>query len=126
MTHTHAGFTVESKQCRAHVEKLGNLAIVEVSGAVDLGTASILEAAITKAIGLRPRGVVVDLAAVDFLASAGMTVLLDGHQRMGEPGRFAVTASGSPAVRVMKLVQLDYTIPIYHSRKAAIEALRSA
>lgn len=60
---------------------------VVVVGDVDLGTAEDLERAVLEAVTGDVRAVVVDLAGVEFLDSAGINVLLkgrrmaDAHQR---------------------------------------------
>jgi anti-sigma B factor antagonist len=65
------------------VDLAGPVRIVRVSGEVDLATAPILEEALKDfAAGGDP--VVVDLSAVGFLDSSGLSVLVQARQRLEE------------------------------------------
>ncbi len=72
-----------------------------------------LEAAITGALAKQPAAVIVDLSDVDFLASAGMGVLVAARDRAGETAGFAVVANGPATSRPLKLVGLADLIGMY-------------
>ena len=65
---------------RIEVEGAGSIAVLFVQGDVDLETEGDLAAAIRAALAGPVREVVVDLAAVPFLDSSGVRVLLQGRE----------------------------------------------
>ena len=65
---------------RIVLEGAGSIAVLFIQGDVDLETEGDLAAAIQAALTGPVREVVVDLAAVPFLDSSGVRVLLQGHQ----------------------------------------------
>lgn len=81
--------------------------VLTVSGEVDMLSAPQLAEAIHTALASRPAGLVVDLSNVDFLASAGMTVLVSAQSDVAPPTRFAVVANGPATSRPIKLMGLD-------------------
>ena len=65
-----------ASSCTIDPQRIGQIEVLSVAGVVDMLTAAQLEEAIGTAAKESPRGVVVDLTAVDFLASAGMGILV--------------------------------------------------
>lgn len=88
-----------------------NAEVVTVSGVVDAATAAEVTAAFGQVFDAGPAAVVVDLCAVSFLASAGMTVLIkaseQARERAGSTVGFAVVADGSAIRRPLTIVGLD-------------------
>lgn len=88
-----------------------NAEVVTVSGVVDAATAAEVTAALGQVFDTAPAAVVVDLCAVSFLASAGMTVLIkaseQARERAGATVGFAVVADGSAIRRPLTIVGLD-------------------
>lgn len=70
--------------CVIGEEWVGRVAVLSVSGVVDMLTAPQLEEAITTSLGKTPAALVVDLTDVEFLASAGMGVLVGAHDQLPE------------------------------------------
>jgi anti-sigma B factor antagonist len=66
------------------------LVVISVSGSVDTLSAPWLTEAIDSEVAKRPTGMVVDLSDVEFLASAGMSVLLAALGSADHSGRFVV------------------------------------
>lgn len=103
----------------------GRTAVVLVSGVVDMLTSPRLEATIFTAMDKNPAAVVVDLTDVDFLASAGMGVLVAARDRANGHIGFAVVASGPATSRPLKLVGLADVVGLYSTleeARAAVEA----
>jgi anti-anti-sigma factor len=90
-----------------------DLVVLSVTGAVDLATASALEAAMADALARATVGLVVDLTEVDFLASVGMAILVAARQRLGDSIGFAVVADGPATSRPLKLTGLDQVLLLY-------------
>jgi anti-sigma B factor antagonist len=98
----------------------GKVLLLEVHGDLDALTAPQLADAIAASLAERPPALIVDLSKVDFLASAGMSVLIAGNHAAKGARRFGVVADGTIAARPMKLVGLDGILTIYPTLDAAM------
>ncbi|MFD2420972.1 STAS domain-containing protein [Amycolatopsis pigmentata] len=94
--------------------------VLHVAGEIDLVTAPDLEEAIERALKERPKILVVDLSAVDFLASAGMSVLVAAHNQAGTATDMRFVATGSATFRPMELTGLSQALDIYQSLSEAL------
>jgi len=101
----------------------GRLAVVRAAGAVDMLTAPPLLTAIRAVHGKRPAGVIVDLTDADFLASAGMQVLVIAQQELTPDVRFAVVADGPGTSRPLKMMGLTDFIEMFATLDAALDTL---
>jgi anti-sigma B factor antagonist len=99
-----------------------HVVVISVSGALDLLTAPQLDEAIDSAVSKSPSGVIVDLAKVDFLASAGMNTFVAAHLRLTPACQFGVVADGPVTGRPLKLLGLDKVINVYRSLDSALQA----
>ncbi len=101
------------------------VAVVVASGEVDLVTAPILrEAVLTALDDDTGRPCILDLTAVTFLDSTGLTALVQatGHaQARREPLRIVVD-SNRPVIRPIQLTGLDEALALYHSVTEALNA----
>lgn len=104
------------------VEPHGEAVVLNVAGEIDLATAPQLGESINAAMEQRPETLVVDLSRVDFLASAGMAVLIGCHQQAQGNIRFRIVATGSATFRPMELTGMTEEISIYHTRDEALAA----
>lgn len=102
------------------VEWQGSTVLVDVSGEVDVLSASRLEDAVAEVLGHGPVTMVVDLSRVAFLASAGLAVLVSSSQWAGEQVEFRVVAEGSATGRPLHLTGLDQQFAVYPSREEAL------
>lgn len=99
--------------------------MLAVDGVVDLATAPSLEEILTQLIDESPPGLIMDLTAVSFLASVGLRILAETHEKLGGAGRFAVVASGPVTARPIQLTKLDDFLALYATVDDAVAALRS-
>jgi anti-sigma B factor antagonist len=97
--------------------------VLSVSGEVDMLSAPRLAEAIHTALAASPAALIVDLSKVDFLASAGMTVLLTAQDEVVPPTRFAVVAHGAATSRPIQLTKLDSVLPLYTTLDSALESV---
>ncbi|MBY6351060.1 STAS domain-containing protein [Rhodococcoides corynebacterioides] len=111
---------------RVDTELQNGAAILTVVGELDLATAPILQDAVDAVRNEATEALVVDLTGVDFLASAGMTVLVQSHQSVPDGVVFSVVATGAATARPLQLVGLDETFPIHASRQDALAATGGA
>jgi anti-sigma B factor antagonist len=98
----------------------GDVAVVSVSGELDMLTTPGLVRAIEAAARKEPSALVVDLSAVQFLASAGMSTLITAHEDVTPRARFAVVADGPATSRPMRLVGLDQIFDVYRTLDDAL------
>lgn len=113
---------VRPRAARLRVEQVveGHLVLVRVVGDVDNVTADTLSTTLADAAAAvsPPAPVVVDLTGVSFLGAAGLSVLVDHHERCAALGSPLLIVPGSKAVRrAMALTGL-------HTRLALIPAPR--
>ena len=99
------------------------VSVVAVTGVVDMLTAPELEKAIAEAAKSSPTAVVVDMSAVEFLASAGMGVLIAAQDELAPAIRFAVVADGPATSRPLKLVGVTDVVDLYATLDEALTAL---
>jgi len=92
---------------------IDRVVVVSVRGDVDALTAPRLSDEILNALSEEPSAVIVDLSAVDFMASSGMAVLVSTQERVTTTARFGVVADGPGTSRPLKLMGLDAVLPIH-------------
>jgi anti-sigma B factor antagonist len=96
--------------------------VVAVSGDLDMLTAPELAEAIQAASGKEPATLIVDLSRVEFLASAGINVLITVHRDIGPSARFGVVADGPATSRPLKLIGVDTVFAVYRTLDDALVA----
>nr|WP_033241691.1 STAS domain-containing protein [Nocardia carnea] len=100
--------------------------VLTVTGEVDLATAPALETAIDTALDAGTGHLVIDLAAVSFLASAGMAALVAAHQRAGDKTTIALVAEGPATSRQLKMTALDQVFDLHSTLDGALASARGA
>ena len=106
------------------VKWVGRVVVVAASGDLDMLTAPALAEAVQAAAREEPAVLIVDLSEVEFLASAGMTVLITAQQDLAPRSRFAVIADGPATSRPLTLVGVDTIIAVYRTLDEALKKLR--
>ncbi len=102
------------------------LVVVSVGGSVDMLSAPWLTEAIEAALAKDPAGMIIDLSKVDFLASAGMSVLVASNSTADHSRSFAVVADGPTTYRPLTLMGLDEVLPLYRSLNDALSRLQES
>jgi anti-sigma B factor antagonist len=111
--------------CGINEQWIGRTAVIAVSGVLDMLTSPQLETAFSTVSSKHPSSVIVDLSEVEFLASAGMGVLVAERDRADGRYGFAVVACGPATSRPLKLVGLAEVVglfPTLAEARAALEA----
>jgi anti-sigma B factor antagonist len=111
--------------CVVSERSVDEVAIVAASGVVDMLTAPQLETALRAALAKKPAHLVVDLTEVEFLASAGMGVLVAAHDEAGTATRLCVVAEGPATSRPLKLVGIADIVPLFATLDEAVASLRA-
>jgi anti-sigma B factor antagonist len=99
------------------------VAVLTVSGEIDLATIPAFEAAIADVLEQRPTALIVDLSAVEFLASAGLQALVATHEKVSGSAGFAVVADGPATSRPIQLTGLDQILSLCSSLTEAKAAV---
>jgi anti-anti-sigma factor len=113
----------DSTNCEIDERWVDRNVVVSVAGVVDMLTAPQLEQAIRAGLAKEPAGLVVDFSAVEFLASAGMGILVAIHDEISSGVTFCVVAEGPATSRPLKLLGIADIIPLYASVDEALAAL---
>ena len=114
-----------SSSCAIEERHIDSVCVVSVAGVVDMLTAPDLEKAIAEAAKSSPSAVVVDMSDVEFLASAGMGVLIAAQDELAPAVGFAVVADGPATSRPLKLVGVTDVVDLYATLDEALGALTS-
>ncbi len=107
----------------AHESLLDGLVVVSVSGSVDMLTAPGLADAIDSALAKRPDGLIVDLSKVDFLGSAGISVLMKTKDSISDSTQFCVVADGPTTHRPLTLLGINEIMPLCRTLDDAVSKL---
>jgi anti-sigma B factor antagonist len=110
---------------RATVAEVGGrIALVSVSGELDLYAEPELRDALAAAEELRLRAVVVDLSGVSFMDSTACGILVGQAKRLRRDGsELFVVSQGSRVSRVLEVAGIDQVIHVYPTLHAAFRTL---
>ncbi|MGW4489966.1 STAS domain-containing protein [Amycolatopsis sp. NPDC004368] len=110
---------VETSGGAVALREHGGAAVVAVTGALDLALAPQLRRVVERAGRTGVPVLVIDLSGVDFLASAGMAVLVWAHRRP-EPADVRVVASSRLTLRPLELTRLTDELAVFPTLSAAL------
>jgi anti-anti-sigma factor len=101
-----------------------NVAIITVSGELDLALCIKLAPELNAAVRSPVRAIVIDLEAVSLVDSSGIALLLNAFRRLDHAGRQLAIACpmGSPR-RAFELTALDRQLPMHETRQDAMAAV---
>jgi anti-sigma B factor antagonist len=110
---------------RATVAEVGGqIALVSVSGELDVYVETELRDTLVSAAGLRVSTVVVDLSGVSFLDSTICGILVAETKRLRREGKSLVLVSnGNVAARVLEVAGIDQIVPVHRTLHAAFQTL---
>jgi anti-anti-sigma factor len=95
------------------------------NGRVDLVYSKALDNVIQRELGGGRRSLIINLANVDYLSSAGMKVLVSAWQRTRDVrGELVLCALNSRVREVLSIVGLDLVFLIVDTPQAAVERLK--
>jgi anti-anti-sigma factor len=112
---------------RAERRSLGGAPGMIVCGEVDIHTVPQLSAALDEAIRESDGAFVVDLTALDFLDSTGISALVRARALLARDDRaLAVVCPPGPVRRIFEVAGIADLLALFDSRAAVEEALRPA
>jgi anti-sigma B factor antagonist len=101
----------------------GGVAVVEVSGEVDVYTAPTLRQHLRDATGAGTKRIVVDMTNVKFLDSTGLGVLVGAMGRVRETdGDMRLVVTSDHILKVLRITGLDSLIPVDEDLESALAA----
>ncbi|MBE1537472.1 STAS domain-containing protein [Actinomadura algeriensis] len=113
--------TVHSRFHPIHTD----LAVVTLTGDVDISTAARLRDDLAALLGDGARHLVLDLGDVSFMDSSGLSVLAGVFPLLRESGALALAAVNPRIREVLRTTGLTRLFPIYTSVDTAITVLRA-
>lgn len=103
-------------QFRVEVRSEGTAAVVVVSGELDLASGPELEQTLEQLAEQPTELLVIDLRAVDFMDSTGLSIIVKAHQRFADAGRQLALVRGTPQVqRLLDLTGVAERLPLVDS-----------
>jgi anti-sigma B factor antagonist len=104
----------------------GDAVVIAAAGIVDMAAAPALADQVGAVLRRRPAALVVDFTGVTFLATAGMSVLMQAHRKCEELAiPFRVVARGPVTAKPMELLGIDDLLDIYPTVSAAVQGVPS-
>lgn len=104
-------------------ETVGQIGIVTLAGRLDSSTSPEVDDRLV-GVPLAHRDLVIDCAALEFLSSAGLRVLLRLHKKLKASGGRVLLCCTSAGVReVLEISGLAEFLPMVDTREQALEAL---
>ncbi|WP_162795098.1 STAS domain-containing protein [Nonomuraea lactucae] len=110
------------------ISRQGGVTVVRLSGELDIATAAELRLAMIEAVSAAgPPRVVIDVEAVDFCDSTGLSLIvaaMNGAEVAG--GRMVLSGVRSRMARVLAMTGLDRRFEVHGTSADAVRELRSA
>ena len=103
------------------LEHIGSVAVVHVTGEIDMATEGQLRRIVDEAMAAEPAALVLDLTDVTFLASAGLHVLVDvQHDATARGIALRVVAERRAVLRPLEITGVDELVTVVASMDQAL------
>jgi anti-sigma B factor antagonist len=101
-----------------------NVTVVSLSGRLDTQTAATASGQIMEALDRSGAGMILDLHAMEFISSAGLSILLALRQK-AEPGgkKIAIIRAHPSVYKIFKITALDQVLNFFDDEDEAIQML---
>ena len=109
------------------VEQKGTVAVVKVSGVVDLSKSPALRERMLALVREGCKGLVIDMSGVKYLDSSGMATLVDMLNRLEDKGgNMVVTGLPKEMRQMFRITHLDQRFDFAEDAGIAIEKMKKA
>ncbi len=109
------------------IEDHDGIAVVTVTGEIDIACDMPVRAAISDQLDRRPAGLVLDLTEVDFFGSAGIQLLVEAVLRARSLGvALAVATDRRTVLHPLEITLVNRTVDIHPTPREAVDALRAS
>jgi anti-anti-sigma factor len=105
-----------------------DVVVARLSGEIDMSNANEVGDELSSAVPNTALGLVLDLTALTYLDSSGVHLVFDLAERLRRRQQQlrVVVPAGAPIRRVLRIVELDDSVPVLASVDDAIEEIRAA
>ena len=105
-------------------EYMGCYLKIKLRGEIDHHSASSIRASIDSEIyAKKPRGLIMDMSAVNFMDSSGLGLIMGRYSVMNELGGEVIVSDPNPAIeRIMSLAGMERVIKIEHTRAVPVRS----
>jgi len=101
--------------------------VISVRGEIHLSTAPQFSKRLNGAIESGKTTIVLDLSALEFIDSTGLSVLLNGLRLVNQKqGRMALACANPTVLRLFQITSLENTFDIFADRAAAVAHVAAA
>jgi anti-anti-sigma factor len=100
-----------------------SVVVIRCTGDVDMLTVPALDRQIDTALTKKPTSMIIDLTAVEFIASVGMGLLVEAHDRCGAATQFMVVADGPATSRPMQMIGLADIMSLHSTVEQAFDSI---
>jgi anti-sigma B factor antagonist len=115
MTAEPAGPPTLELHVAEHDTAAGTCTIVELVGQADVSAQS-MSAVLAAEVAKAPRLLVMDLSRLSFIDSSALGVIVRTHRALrGNGGKLALVSPSPAVARILQLVDIAQTIPVYSS-----------
>ena len=104
------------------IREVDGALVVELVGELDLYNAHLVRDELRTAAARKPKRLVLDLAAVTFVDSTGLGVLIEARTFMADPDAFLLVSPGVETRRALEISGLDRHFLVHDSLEAALAA----
>lgn len=109
-----------------HTQDAGRFHVIQLRGKVDLYTSRELKSLLSGHINGNRPGIVIDMAAVTYIDSPGLGVLIQANNHIREShGRLVLAHVPETIRRVFQLTKLEHVFEFEPNVDSAIESLQS-
>jgi anti-anti-sigma factor len=100
----------------------GPAVVLKATGRIDLSNADDFKAAVDKALAAATGGLVIDLADVDYISSAGLRSLMIEFKASKSQGKqFAITSLQPLLMEIFTISRFHLVFPLFDTVRAALE-----
>jgi anti-sigma B factor antagonist len=105
-----------------NIEERGDVVVARLSGELDVSVAKPMGDRIAEALPSSARGVVVDMTALEFMDSSGVSMLFGLARQVGSHRQqlCVVAPPGRPVTRVLQIVEFGRAAPVREDVDAAV------
>lgn len=106
----------------ATLETRDNNAIIKLAGDLDASTAADFKSQVEAAAATSPNHLVLDMAELDYMASAGLRVLIFAKQKMGQDVEIYVVAPQELVLGTIEKTGFHHSVHIVEKYEEAVTA----
>ena len=104
------------------IEQKDDVVVARLSGELDISVAEPTGRKIAESVSSSALGVVVDMSALEFMDSSGVSMLFNLARQVGSHRQQlrVVAPAGRPVSRVLEIVEFDRAAPVHADVDAAV------